>query len=62
MLGVALVVVGGLLMAADKLGLGRLPGDLTFRSKNVSLHFPLATGLLLSVVLTVVLNLWLSRR
>jgi len=62
LVGAALLVVGGLLMVGDKLGLGRLPGDFSFRSKNVSFHFPLATSLLISVLLTVLLNLWLSKR
>jgi hypothetical protein len=61
-LGAVLMLIGGILMVADKVGLGRLPGDLSFRFKNVTVHLPLATGVLVSVVLTVVLNFWLSRR
>jgi len=37
--------------------LGRLPGDISFRSGNVQVFVPLVTCLLLSVVLTLVLNL-----
>jgi hypothetical protein len=56
---VGLVVVGlGLVMVAGAaLGLGRLPGDLSFRRGNVRVVVPLATCLLLSVIATVVLNL-----
>lgn len=38
--------------------LGRLPGDLSFRSGNLTVHLPLATSILLSIVLTVLLHLF----
>jgi hypothetical protein len=65
-LGVALVVAG-LLVAALERGLpggGRLPGDLEFGGRNWRVHFPLATALIASVILTVLLNvlLWLMSR
>lgn len=60
--GVTLVLCGGVLLALEALGLGRLPGDLSWRGKNVSVHVPLATSLLLSVIVTVLLNLWLGRQ
>jgi len=65
-LGKVLVAVGGLLVAVGvvvmlagkaNLPLGKLPGDITYRGKNTVVHFPLATSILLSVVLTVVLAL-----
>ena len=55
--GVLLVVVGLLLMAGGKFsffGLGRLPGDITYKGKNVQFYFPIVTCLILSVVLTLV--------
>ncbi len=61
-IGAILVVVGALLLIADKLGLGKLPGDLTFRGKGVTVHFPIVTSILLSIVLTVLLNLWFRNR
>lgn len=61
-LGVVFVLAGCLLLALQKVGLGRLPGDLTWRGKYGTLHLPLATSLLVSVVLTVLLNLWLGKR
>ena len=42
-----------------KLGLGRLPGDLQFRHRGRSFHFPLATSLIFSAVIT--LLLWALR-
>lgn len=62
--GRALLVLGGILVVAGlalmllgrtNLPLGRLPGDIVYRGKNTTFYFPLATSLLLSVVLSVVL-------
>ena len=54
----ALLFVGGLLaVAGARLGLGQLPGDLSFKRGSVSFFVPVATSLLLSVGLTVVLNI-----
>ena len=55
--GVLLVVAGLLLMAGARFsffGLGRLPGDITYKGKNVQFYFPIVTCLVLSVVLTLV--------
>jgi hypothetical protein len=60
-IGAALLLLGGLLLAGQRLGLGRLPGDFSWQGKNFSFHFPLATSLLVSLVLTVLINLWLGR-
>lgn len=61
-LGVLLVVAGAIVMLLSRanLPLGRLPGDIIYRGKNTRIYFPLATSLLLSVVLSIVLYL-LSR-
>jgi uncharacterized protein HemY len=49
---VGLVIVGiGLLMLAG-LPLGRLPGDFTIRRGNSTFYFPLATSIILSIILT----------
>jgi hypothetical protein len=58
-LGVVLVVIGGSLMLAGRMGLplGRLPGDFAWRGKNVQVFFPLGTSILISVVLTLVFYL-----
>lgn len=56
------LVAGGLvLLAGSKLGLGRLPGDLRFGSGNTRVYVPLATSVILSIVATVLLNLFLRR-
>jgi hypothetical protein len=56
-LGLLLVAAGAALMIAGRFGwpLGRLPGDIAYRGKNVSVFFPLGTSILISVVLSVLL-------
>jgi hypothetical protein len=58
-LGVLLVIVGGGLWLAGRFGvpLGRLPGDISYRGKNVSVFVPLGTSILLSVVLSIIFYL-----
>jgi hypothetical protein len=58
-LGVALVVIGGIAMLLGRSGLplGRLPGDILYRGKNTTFYFPLATSILLSVVLSAIMFL-----
>jgi hypothetical protein len=56
--GVALVLLGGLLLLGSRLfGLGRLPGDIFLQRGNFSCYFPVATCVILSALLTIVLNL-----
>ena len=54
-----LVVVGVVVMFLGKshLPLGRLPGDIVYRGKNTVFYFPLATSILISVVLSLLLYL-----
>lgn len=54
--GIAFVFSGLLLLGAARLGLGRLPGDIVVEGQNARFFFPIATSLLLSVVLTIVAN------
>ena len=58
-LGVLLIVAGGVLLAAGRVHfpLGRLPGDFLYRGKNTTVYFPLATSIVLSVVISAVLML-----
>jgi len=58
-LGLALVIIGGIvyLAARANLPLGRLPGDIRIERENFSCTFPLATSILLSIILTVALNI-----
>ena len=58
--GAVLLGVGALLLLGERLGLGlgKLPGDLSWRGKGWSVHFPLVTSIVLSLVLTLLLNLF----
>ena len=59
--GVVIAVVGFMLMLAGRVPwIGRLPGDIYIRRGNWSFYFPLATSLLLSVILTLIF--WLIGR
>jgi len=57
--GIVLFLVGGGVYLAAKFGipLGRLPGDIRIEGENGSFYFPITTSILVSVVLTIVLNL-----
>lgn len=58
-LGVLLIAVGLLLTLAGKPPwLGRLPGDFFYKSERVTVYFPLATSLLVSLLLSLLLYLW----
>jgi len=57
--GVLLVVVGGALMLFGRF---QLPGDFTFRSGSLTVYVPIATSLILSVVLTLVVNFLFRHR
>ena len=54
--GTVLVAVGVLFLFSDKIPLGRLPGDLRFGGERFKVYIPVATCLLLSVVITVIVN------
>ena len=59
-LGVLLVLVGVVLVLLGKFGVvGKLPGDIFIRKQNFEIRFPLATCIIISLVLTLVLNLFL---
>lgn len=61
-LGALLLVLGVVVSLGERLPIrfGRLPGDFVYRGKNTTFYFPLATSLLLSVVVSLVL--WLFSR
>ncbi len=51
--GIVIVAVGALLLISGKIPwIGRLPGDIMIQKKNFTFYFPLATSILISVVLT----------
>ncbi len=60
MLGVVLLVAGLLWPYIGKLGLGQLPGDISFTRGHTTFYFPIVTSIVLSIVLSVLL--WMFGR
>jgi hypothetical protein len=61
-IGLMVVVVGGVMVAFGRLGVGRLPGDLVFERKNVKVYVPIVTSIVISLVLTLLANVFFRRR
>ena len=68
LIGIGIVVIGMLVSIADRLPglnwLGKLPGDISIKRDHVSFYFPIATSLLVSIVLSLLVAIlsWLFRR
>jgi hypothetical protein len=61
-LGLILALLGGIVLLAGKIpGLGRLPGDILIQRRNFTFYFPIATSILISIILSLIFWL-LSRR
>lgn len=56
--GLILVFIGGIVMISNRIPwLGRLPGDIYIKRDGFSLYFPIATSIIISIFLTIVINL-----
>lgn len=55
--GVLIAASGLIIFIFGRLGLGRLPGDIFIQRENLTFYFPLATMLLVSIVLTIIINI-----
>jgi hypothetical protein len=61
LLGLIVAALGGLLLISGKITwIGKLPGDILIQRKNFTFYFPLATSILLSLILTLVF--WLMEK
>jgi hypothetical protein len=60
-IGVVLVVVGGLAVLGVRLPFGRLPGDIAIGGERGGFYFPIVTMIIVSVVLTILFNLFIRR-
>lgn len=58
---IVLLVLGGIFLLLGRLGLDRLPGDLVMRRGSLTVYFPIGLMILLSVVGTILLNLFFRR-
>jgi hypothetical protein len=61
-IGVLALIVGGIFLLLGKAGIGSMPGDMRFGKGNVRVYFPLGTSIVISIILTLLLNLFLRRR
>ena len=62
LVGIVLALIGAGLLVGSRLGLGRLPGDISVKRPGFSFHFPIVTSIVVSLVLTLLVNLLLRRR
>lgn len=60
-LGIVLIVIGIIITFGSKLGLGRLPGDILIRRGNTTFYFPILTSIIISILLTLIANLFFKR-
>ncbi len=60
-IGLILVVVGGLAALGVRLPFGRLPGDIAIEGERGGVYIPIVTMIVISVVLTILLNLFIRR-
>jgi hypothetical protein len=58
---VVLIVLGGIFLLLSRFGLDRLPGDLVFRRGNFTVYVPIGLMILISIVGTILLNIFLRR-
>ncbi len=56
-----LLVLGALFLLLGRFGLERLPGDLVFKRGNFTVYFPIGLMILISIVATILLNLFFRR-
>jgi hypothetical protein len=60
-LGIVLVAVGALLSFLGRRGLNGLPGDIVYRGERFTFFFPIVTCIVLSILLTLILNFFFRR-
>jgi hypothetical protein len=60
-IGVVLVVVGALAVLGVRLPFGRLPGDIAIEGERGGIYIPIVTMIVVSVILTILVNLFLRR-
>jgi hypothetical protein len=60
-IGLVLVVVGGLAALGVRLPFGRLPGDIAIEGERGAIYIPIASMIVISVILTILANFFLRR-
>lgn len=63
MVGILIAILGAFILLAGKIPyIGRLPGDIFVQRKNFTFYFPLTTGIIISIVLSILFWLIFSRK
>lgn len=57
-IGLILLVLGGILILGQKFGLGKLPGDIFIQKGNFTFFFPIVTCIIISLILTIISNIF----
>lgn len=57
-IGIILVIVGLFMMLGNKLGIGKLPGDIYLEKGNFKFFFPITTSIILSIILSLLLRIF----
>ena len=57
-LGIIILIIGLLYPYIKKLGFGQLPGDMIFKSGNLTFFLPIVTCIIISLILTIIINLF----
>ena len=62
-IGVFLLLIGSIVFFLGKLGIGigKLPGDILIKKDNFTFYFPLATSIIISILLTIILNIFFKK-
>jgi hypothetical protein len=59
--GIILVIVGLIFTVGEKFGIGRLFGDIYYKKDNFTFYFPITTSIIISIILTILLNIFFRR-
>jgi hypothetical protein len=57
-IGIVLVIIGIVFILGEKIGLGKLPGDIFIQRGNFTFFFPIISSIIISIILTLLLNLF----
>ena len=60
-LGIILIVAGALFVLGERIGLGRLFGDIYIKKGNFTFYFPVATSIIVSIILTILFNIFFRK-
>ena len=57
-IGLFMIVLGGILILGERFGFGKLPGDIFIEKENFTFFFPIVSSLIISLILTLLLNIF----